>query len=178
MSYIAAAAATLSVFLFAGSVDPVTPEPEEPQECGGHAHLHSNPDHKRWVRKLYRNPWLSKKARAKHRHKLRCAEKGDAKPMRKRWKVVKHPVRGVAISTWTTWVRVGRCEQPGPGRWGVWWSHKGGTYSGGLGFYNASWSAFKLRGYPANAGDASWRQQMRTAENLWRSVGWGWGCSG
>jgi len=74
------------------------------------------------------------------------------------------------------WVKVGQCEQPGKGYRGVQWSHRGPAYQGGLGFAASSWRAFKPKGYPANAGDATWRQQMVVANRLWRSVGWGWGC--
>ncbi len=74
------------------------------------------------------------------------------------------------------WVKVGQCEQPGKGHRGVNWSHPGPTYQGGLGFYAASWDQFKPKGYPANAGAATWRQQMIVANRLYRAVGWGWGC--
>lgn len=78
------------------------------------------------------------------------------------------------------WVAVGRCEQPGRGYRGVYWSHRGdggdGGYQGGLGFWHRSWDAFKPKGYPANAGDATWRQQMVVAQRLYDAVGWGWGC--
>lgn len=138
-----------------------------------------NAAHKRWVHRLYHNPWLPKKAVAKHRRLYQCAPTtAQRRAMARRWRIVKHPTKGVAVPNYQTWINVGRCEQPGPGKWGIHWSFSGGTYSGGLGFYNQSWSAFKLPGYPANAGDATWRQQMHTANNLWWSVGWGWGCGG
>lgn len=78
------------------------------------------------------------------------------------------------------WLAVGRCEQPGREYGGVRWSHPGsggdGGYQGGLGFWHRSWDAFKPKGYPANAGDATWRQQMIVAQRLYDAVGWGWGC--
>lgn len=170
-----ALAATLLVSTPAGEEVPTTPEPK----CSHPAYPAINAHHKAWVKRLYRQPYLPKSAKRKHWRLFECAPEAKQKrSMAKRWRIVKHPTRGVAVPNWQTWVNVGRCEQPGPGRWGVWWSHSGSTYSGGLGFYNASWSAFKLRGYPANAGQATWRQQMHTANNLWWSVGWGWGCSG
>ena len=76
------------------------------------------------------------------------------------------------------WVRVGKCEQPGKGYRGINWAHRGPTYQGGLGFYSRSWDAFKPKGYPDNAGDATWRQQMVVANRLWHRAGWGWGCKG
>ena len=79
---------------------------------------------------------------------------------------------------WRTWVRIGRCEQPGHGAWGIRWDHPGPTYQGGLGFYSGTWDGFKPRGYPADAGDASWRQQMRVANIVARRVGMSaWGCA-
>ena len=74
------------------------------------------------------------------------------------------------------WLKVGRCEQPGKGYGGVNWSHHGPRYEGGLGFAKSSFDAYKPRGYPDNAGDATWRQQMITANRLWARAGWGWGC--
>jgi hypothetical protein len=74
------------------------------------------------------------------------------------------------------WVKVGQCEQPGKGYRGVNWSHHGPTYEGGLGFAASSWDAYKPKGYPENAGDATWRQQMVVANRLWARAGWGWGC--
>ena len=74
------------------------------------------------------------------------------------------------------WLKVGRCEQPGNGYGGIRWNHPGPRHEGGLGFARSSWDAFKPRGYPDNAGDATWRQQMVTANRLYARVGWGWGC--
>ena len=74
------------------------------------------------------------------------------------------------------WLKVGRCEQPGKGYGGIRWNHPGPRYQGGLGFYYRSWDAYKPKGYPANAGDATWRQQMVVANRLWKRAGWGWGC--
>jgi len=74
------------------------------------------------------------------------------------------------------WVKVGQCEQPGNGYRGVRWSHHGPSYEGGLGFARSSWDAYKPKGYPDNAGDATWRQQMVVANRLWARAGWGWGC--
>jgi len=74
------------------------------------------------------------------------------------------------------WVKVGKCEQPGDGYKGVNWSHRGPAFQGGLGFAASSWDAYKPKGYPDNAGDATWRQQMIVANRLWARAGWGWGC--
>ena len=75
------------------------------------------------------------------------------------------------------WVRIGRCEQPGSGYKGVYWSHPGPRYQGGLGFYSGTWAAFKEPGMPANAGQATWRQQMWVANKLYARYGTSpWGC--
>ena len=75
------------------------------------------------------------------------------------------------------WLRIGRCEQPGSGYGGVNWSHRGPTYQGGLGFWYGTWAAFKVKGMPANAGDATWRQQMWVANRLYARYGVSpWGC--
>jgi hypothetical protein len=76
------------------------------------------------------------------------------------------------------WVRIGRCEQPGRGYKGINWSHQGPTYQGGLGFWHGTWDAFKVKGMPDNAGDATWRQQMWVANRLYNRYGGTspWGC--
>ena len=74
------------------------------------------------------------------------------------------------------WIRVGKCEQPGKGYRGIRWNHPGPRYQGGLGFFYRSWDYYKPRGYPDNAGQATWRQQMTVANRLWKRAGWGWGC--
>jgi hypothetical protein len=76
------------------------------------------------------------------------------------------------------WVKIGRCEQPGRGYKGINWSHKGPTYQGGLGFWYGTWRQFKYPSMPKNAGFATWRQQMRVANRLYRLYGTSpWGCA-
>lgn len=80
-------------------------------------------------------------------------------------------------ANYSTWIRIGRCEQPGKGYRGIYWSHPGPTYQGGLGFFYRTWDYYKPRGYPADAGQATWRQQMRVANRVAASVGFtAWGC--
>lgn len=75
------------------------------------------------------------------------------------------------------WIRIGRCEQPGSGYKGIYWSHKGPRYQGGLGFYSGTWAAFKEPHMPSNAGYATWRQQMWVANKLYNRYGTSpWGC--
>ena len=88
--------------------------------------------------------------------------RADARPMPQNWKV---------------WVKMGRCEQPGNGKWGIYWRHRGPTFMGGLGFYYRTWQHWKLPWYPSNAGYATWRQQMRVANRVAADVGFSaWSC--
>lgn len=80
---------------------------------------------------------------------------------------------------WQTWVKIGRCEQPGSGKWGIYWSHPGPTYGGGLGIYQGTWQAFKppVKGFPSTPGRATWRQQMWVANRIYARYGTSaWGC--
>ena len=81
-------------------------------------------------------------------------------------------------ANYNTWIRIGRCEQPGrewPG--GIYWSHPGPTYGGGLGIYQGTWNAFKPKGYPSTPGRATWRQQMAVANRIYARYGTSaWGC--
>lgn len=76
------------------------------------------------------------------------------------------------------WQRVGACEtgygkRPGNFRW------NSGTYQGFVGFYYGSWDAYRPAGYPAEAYQATPRQQMVVAERIRAAVGYGaWGCGG
>lgn len=47
------------------------------------------------------------------------------------------------VPDWQGFVRLGRCEQPGPSRYGdgVMWHHKGPTWGGGVGLYHRTWHA-------------------------------------
>lgn len=74
--------------------------------------------------------------------------------------------------------RLANCETRGN------WHMKGNRYSGGVGFYNPTWTQFHLPGMPANAGDATKAQQIVVAERVvhelqpygsWR--GGKWGCA-
>lgn len=75
------------------------------------------------------------------------------------------------------WIAVGRCEQPGAGWMGVAWDTTSSTFSGGLGFYNGTWTSWGGGEFAPNAGLATPRQQMIVAERVMGSVGRGaWGC--
>jgi hypothetical protein len=43
------------------------------------------------------------------------------------------------VPDWYRFIRLGRCEQPGRGKWGVNWDQNGPTYGGGLGIYRGTW---------------------------------------
>jgi len=80
------------------------------------------------------------------------------------------------------WQRIGACEtgygrRPGDWRW------NSGTYQGFSGFYYGTWDQYKHRAdpkagpYPAEAYQATPRQQYEVALAVWRAHGYGaWGC--
>jgi hypothetical protein len=73
--------------------------------------------------------------------------------------------------TGVNWDGIARCETGGN------WSMHGSSFSGGLGFYNGTWSAFGGRQFAANAGDASREEQIVVAERVYARYGLsGWGC--
>lgn len=76
---------------------------------------------------------------------------------------------------------LGACEQPGSGYMGVAWDTHSSSYSGGLGFYNGTWSQYApqvLTDPPGNAGDAPWYDQVRVARYLYSLYGPSpWGCA-
>jgi hypothetical protein len=47
------------------------------------------------------------------------------------------------VPDWQGFVRLGRCEQPGPSKYGdgVRWDHPGPTWGGGVGLYRRTWQA-------------------------------------
>lgn len=47
------------------------------------------------------------------------------------------------VPDWRGFVRLGRCEQPGPSKYGdgVRWGHPGPTWGGGVGLYHQTWRA-------------------------------------
>lgn len=71
------------------------------------------------------------------------------------------------------WNAVARCETGGN------WRMRGPTYSGGVGFYNATWTMWArklgLAGRYPNAADAPASVQVRVAEYGYEHGGY-WGC--
>jgi hypothetical protein len=69
------------------------------------------------------------------------------------------------------WEAIARCETGGN------WSMQGPQFSGGLGIYNGTWSAFGGQQFGANAGLATREQQIVVAERIRARYGFGaWGC--
>ena len=72
------------------------------------------------------------------------------------------------------WQRLAQCES---GHNPPNWKHDSGTYQGAFGFYHGSWDAFRPRGYPSNAANATPWQQYRVALRIHARYGFtGWGC--
>jgi hypothetical protein len=72
---------------------------------------------------------------------------------------------GIAYGVWD---RLAQCESGGQ------WNYNGPSgFDGGLQFHPGTWSAYRLPGYPAYAYLASRVQQIRVAERVLASQGWG-----
>jgi hypothetical protein len=132
--------------------------------------------HGSWANKLIGGYSIPSWAKSKHRFSVACAAgPNHRRVMRQRWAKVK---RSLLPANHDLWIRIGRCEQPGPGYRGINWSHTGPTYQGGLGFWHGTWTGFKYPGMPSNAGYATWRQQMEVANRLLALYGTSpWGCA-
>lgn len=133
-------------------------------------------EHNSWAKRYLRREKIPAKARKRHQKFVRCAQnERSAKHMKNFWLRVK---KSILPANHDLWIRIGLCEQPGKGYRGIYWSHPGPTYQGGLGFWYGTWDSFKSPGMPANAGDATWRQQMKVANKLLRLYGTSpWGCA-
>lgn len=143
--------------------------------CQGHQHTLAG--HMKWDDDLWRADDIPDWAVVKHRHYVACAKSpAHREAIKQRWKRIK---ASLLPENHDLWIRIGRCEQPGDGYMGVNWSFDGATYQGGLGIWAGNWDSLKPRGYPADAGQADWRQQMEVANRLAANYGFGaWGCYG
>jgi hypothetical protein len=73
--------------------------------------------------------------------------------------------------TGVNWDGVAQCETASN------WHMQGSKFSGGLGFYNGTWSGFGGREFAPNAGMATREQQIVVAERVYARYGLsGWGC--
>lgn len=83
------------------------------------------------------------------------------------------------VPDWWGFVRLGRCEQPGSGKYGVNWSHQGPTWGGGLGIYRGTWYA---AGSPYRLWSGSIPETILVADAIRDRFGitaWGaWRCFG
>ena len=149
-------------------------EAKEVIECKGDTRTAQQ--HWSWSKKLKGGYKIPGWAHQKHRFSVACAAgPNHRKVMQTRWKKVK---RSQLPENHDLWVQIGRCEQPGSGYKGVNWSHTGPTFQGGLGFWYGTWTGFKYPNMPSNAGYATWRQQMKVANRLYRMYGTNpWGCA-
>jgi hypothetical protein len=77
----------------------------------------------------------------------------------------------LAPKTGVDWDGIAQCETGGN------WQMQGPRYSGGLGFYNGTWSGFGGHEFAPNAGMASREEQIHVAERVYARYGLsGWGC--
>jgi hypothetical protein len=76
--------------------------------------------------------------------KAQCAKAAKAQAKRDALRFPPSPTMNdlkKRVPDWFGFVRLGRCEQPGPGKWGVRWDHPGPTWGGGVGLYRGTWQA-------------------------------------
>jgi hypothetical protein len=112
---------------------------------------------------------VAARARAQAEQTLRDYQAAQEAQQRATWLAViaefYRPKTGV------NWDGIARCETGGN------WSMRGASFSGGLGFYNGTWSAFGGRQFAPNAGMATREQQIVVAERVYARYGLsGWGC--
>jgi hypothetical protein len=82
---------------------------------------------------------------------------------------------------WRFFVEIGRCEQPGDGRWGINWTHPGPTYAGGLGVFTPLWTEDGIDGtdLAPTIPEATPIEQMIHAQRIIDKYGkYAWGCTG
>ena len=73
--------------------------------------------------------------------------------------------------TGVDWDGIAQCETGGN------WSMQGSRFSGGVGFYNGTWTGFGGRQFAPNAGMATKAEQIIVAERVYARHGLsGWGC--
>ena len=73
--------------------------------------------------------------------------------------------------TGVNWDGIAECETGGN------WHMQGSSFSGGVGFYNGTWTGFGGRQFAPNAGMATREQQIVVAERVYARFGLsGWGC--
>ena len=107
------------------------------------------------------------RARAENEQKLREAQLYDAQ-VAQFYAVAAEYYRP---KTGVNWDGIAQCETASH------WSMQGPSFSGGLGFYNGTWSGFGGGQFAGNAGQATREQQIVVAERVYAEFGLsGWGC--
>jgi hypothetical protein len=87
---------------------------------------------------------------------------------------------GILPMNWRFFVAIGRCEQPGDGKWGINWTHPGPTYPGGLGVFAPLWTEDGIDGtdMAPSPDKATPIQQMLQAQKIIDKYGvYAWGCT-
>ena len=105
--------------------------------------------------------------------------RADDRPAPK--KAVSSFQNGILPLNWEFFVAIGRCEQPGNGRWGIDWDHPGSTYPGGLGVYLPLWYEKGIDGtdLAPSPDKATPVEQMIQAQRIIDKYGvYAWGCTG
>ncbi len=107
------------------------------------------------------------RARAKNEQKFREAQLHDAQ-VAQLYAIAAEYYRP---KTGVNWDGIAQCETAGN------WSMQGRSFSGGLGFYNGTWSGFGGGQFAPNAGQATREEQIVVAERVYaRHRLTGWGC--
>jgi uncharacterized protein YabE (DUF348 family) len=75
------------------------------------------------------------------------------------------------------WDKIAECETGRSDDGSLKWDIMKSRYQGALGIWFGNWSAYKDKGWPKNAGNATQYQQIIVAERILADHGWGaWGC--
>lgn len=85
------------------------------------------------------------------------------------------------VPNYKFFIAIGRCEQPGDGRWGIYWKHPGPTYPGGLGVFAPLWTEQGIEGtdLAATPNKATPIEQMIHSQRIIDKYGvYAWGCTG
>jgi len=85
------------------------------------------------------------------------------------------------VPNYKFFIAIGRCEQPGRGKWGIAWHQKGASYPGGLGVWAPLWTEkdISARRFAISADRATPVEQMIHAQMIINKYGeYAWGCTG
>ena len=86
------------------------------------------------------------------------------------------------VPNWKFFIAIGRCEQPGKGRWGIAWKQtRNYSYPGGLGIWAPLWTEEGIDGrdLAPSADKATALEQMIQAQRIIDKYGvYAWGCTG